>query len=374
MRSGSASLKQVLTGDFNWRWVADVISNGTRVMQDLPLTGVTFDEDGTSLVQGSGACTVVYQGKFAESIAPVAVGDLLSPFGTTLAVSILVTSGDVFTERVPMGVYLIAETPKIETFPFAFNGALLSKGDRVQLSLKDSFYGVQRDRFAVPGQAPSRESVWREYQRLTDLPITRTITDAAIGPAVAYQEDKLQACYDLAAVLDATACMLPDGSASMRPNAWPAPVAVLSSGDVDPHGTLVDVGRAMSNEDVYNQVIVRTNANDGTAVLGSAEITDGPLRTRNVDGSRSPYRRVPYFYSSDYITTQAQGQAYARQLLPRVSRLRSISVELVEKANPLREVGDVLTVRRMTGTFVGRVVKISRRDRKTQTTTVVVSP
>src|SRR2546430_8658898 len=41
-----------------------------------------------------------------------------------------------------------------------------------------------------------------EYQRLVGFPITKTITDAAIPASVAYQEDKLQACYDLATVLD----------------------------------------------------------------------------------------------------------------------------------------------------------------------------
>lgn len=374
MRFSSSALPGVLTGDFTWRWVADVVLNGARVIADLPLTDVSFADDGTALVQGTGSCTVIYQGVFAESIAPADIGDLLTPFGTTLDVAVIVTSGDVFQERIRMGTYLISETPSIQTAAFSFMGASLSRGDRVQLNLKDLFYGVQRDRFATPGSAPDRSSVWKEYQRLLDLSVTLSVGDGPIPASVAYQEDKLQACYDLASVLDATACMLSDGTASMRPNVWPAPIDVLSAGDVDPNGTLVSASRAMSNDDVYNQVIVRTNAGDGTAVLGTASVGDGPLRTRNADGTRSPYRSVPYFYSSDYVKTQSQGQAVANQMLPRVSRLRSVEVDLVEKFNPLREVGDVIRVRRMTETFVGRVMKIQRNSKQTQTTTVVVNP
>lgn len=374
MRFSSSMLPAVLQGPHNWRWVADVIFNGSRPLQDVPLTNVSFTDDGSSLVQGSGSATIVYQDKFARSIAPAAVGDILAPFGTMLDVSVLVTAGPGFSERIRMGVYLIAGTPTIESETFRFNTAIVSRGDRIELQLKDLFYGVQRDRFAVPGSAPDLSSTWKEYQRLLDLPVTRSIADGPISTSVAYQEDKLQACYDLAAVLDATACMLSDGTASMRPNAWTAPVATISSGDVDPKGTLVRIAKSMANDNVYNQVVVRSNASDGTAILGSAEISDGPLRTRNPDGSRSPYRRVPYFYASDYVTTQAQGQAVANSLLPRVSRLRSVTVELVEKFNPLREVGDVVTVRRMSETFIGRVLKVTRSSRQTQTTTVVVSP
>ena len=370
-RAGSAALKDALKWSFNKRYVADFFSDGTRVLQDVPIANVKLDDSSTSLVQGTGSCTVVYQDDFGKEMSPANIGDLFSPFGTQVAVSVLVTVGPGLVERVPLGQYLISETPSIITTRFLFNGGILSKGDRIDLSLKDLFYGVQRDQFAVPGTPPSLTSVWAEAQRLTGLPVTRTITDGAISTTVAYQQDKLQAVYDLAMVLDATACMLSDGTVSMRPNVWPAPVDTLTWGD---GGTLVDVGRGMANDLVYNKVIVRSyNSTSATAILASAEIASGPLRTKNADGSLSPYRTVPYFYSSQYITTAVQAQAYADLWLPRVSSLRSVSVKLTEIFNPLRECGDVLTVVRLGETFPGRVTDISRDGGDTQTTTVAVT-
>jgi hypothetical protein len=145
------------------------------------------------------------------------------------------------------------------------------------------------------------------------------------------------------------------------------------SADIDPAGTLIDAIPRLSNDNVYNAVVVRgTAANGSTIVLAVAELTDGPLRVRNPDGSLSPYRRVPYYYTSQYITTQEQAQAYADKMLPRVSKLRSLTYDLVETFNPLREVGDVLNVYRLGDSFVCRITDISRDTGPTQTLTVTV--
>jgi hypothetical protein len=136
---------------------------------------------------------------------------------------------------------------------------------------------------------------------------------------------------------------------------------------------LQDVVPALSNANVYNAVVVRGQDPSGnTIVLASSELTDGPLRVRNADGSLSPYRRVPYYYQSQYITTTAQAKAYADQQLPRVSRLRSITYQLVELFNPLREVGDVLNVYRLGDAFTCRITDITRDAGGTQQLTVTV--
>lgn len=371
MRFGTQALKDALRlGDFNKRYVADIFSNGARVLKDVPITAPRLTESASSLVQGTGSFTVVYQDDFAREISPSQIGDVFSPFGTQVVISAIITVGAGFTERIQLGTYLVSETPSIITTRYLFNGALVTKGDRIDVSIKDLFYGVQRDRFHVPGSPPSLISVWDEVQRLTGLTVTKTITDGTITAEVAYQEDKLQAVYDLATVLDATACVLSDGSVSMRPNVWPASVDTLSWGD---DGTLIHAGRGMANDLVYNQVVVRSHdTTNGAAVLATAELTTGPLRTSNPDGSLSPYRRVPYFYSSQFITNAAQAQAYADRTLPRVSKLRSVSVVLTEVFNPLREIGDVITVKRLGETFDGRVTDISRSESDTQETTVAV--
>lgn len=366
MRFGTLNLKQVLKGSFNKRYVADVFYDRVRRLQDVPCTNVTLTDAATSLVQGTGSITIIYQDDFAQEIAPKDVADLLSPFGTQIVVSVIITAGAGFTERIPLGVYEVAETPEIITTRYLFQGGVVSKGDRITVTLKDLLAGVQRDEFDTPGAPTDLTSVWGEVQRLTGLPLTRTVPDGPISTTVAYQQDKLQAVYDLATVLDATVCMTADGTLSMRPNAWPDPIDTLSSGD---DGTLVNVGRGMANDLVYNKIVVRAYGG-GNGVLASAEITDGPLRTRNADGSLSPYRTAPYFFTSRYVTTTAQAQQYADLNLPRVSKLRGVSVALTEVFNPLRDLGDVITVQRLGESFIGRVTNIARDGGPTQVTTV----
>jgi hypothetical protein len=371
MRSCSSNLRTVLTGSFDRRWVLDVFYDDVRVLQDLPCTAPSFTDDDSQLVQQQGSVMVIYQGDFADSIAPSDVGDILSPFGTQVELALIVSAGPGFSERIRMGRYMVSETPSIITTRFLFNGGVVSRGDQITLTLQDLFYGVSVDRFDVPGSPPSLASAWGEVQRLTGLQVTKNLDDGPIPTTVAYQDDRLQGVYDVANYsLDAVPCMLSDGTVSMRPNDWPDPVDTLSWGD---GGNLTGVSRGMANDAVYNKIVVRSyDTTDATAILASGEITSGPLRTQNADGSLSPYRRRPTFYSSQYITTAAQAQAYVRKWLPRVSKLTGVQVTLTETINPLRELGDVLTVERLGETFTGRVSQIVRGTDATQQTTVKV--
>lgn len=373
MRLSSSQMRQVLTGaSFTFRWVADVIVNGQRVMQDLPCTAPDFTDDDSQQVQSTGSLTFVYQGDFADSIAPTGIPDVLSPFGTQVWVYVLVQDGPAFSERVLMGQYLVTSTPKVNTSRMLFMGKPIVVGDQITVDLSDLLYGVQVNKFDVPGSPPSLASTWGEVQRLTGLPLTRTVPDGPISSTVAYQEDRLQAVYDLANYsLDAVPYVTPDGTISMRPNVWPDPVDVLASGD---DGNLIDVSRSLTDESVFNAVVVRSyDTTNGAAILASGEITTGPLRTREPDGSLSPFRRRPTFYSSQFLTTKAQAQDYVRRWLPRVSQLTGVEVVLTETFNPLRELGDVLTVREVGNDFTGRIVSIRRTDSGQQTTTVAVN-
>lgn len=375
MRSSSPQLRTVLTGaSFTYRWVADVIANGQRVLKDLPCTAPSFTDDDGQLVQSTGSLTFVYQDDFAQSIAPTGVADVLSPFGSQVWVYVLVEDGPAFSERVLMGQYMIEETPTITSTKMLVLGNPVTLGDTIEVTLSDLFYGVQVDRFYTPGAPPSLGSCWTEVQRLTGLPVTRTpaVPDAPISRQVAYQEDRLQAVYDLANFsLDAVPFMTPDGTVSMRPNVWTATADVLSDG-VD--GNLVSVDRGMSTDSVYNAIAVRAyDTTDGSAILAAGEVTAGPLRAREPDGSLSPFRRRPRFYSSQFITTTVQAQNYVNTWLPRVSQLTGVEYELTETFNPLRQVGDVLEVHELgVPTYLGRVSRVQRGDIGTQKTTVRV--
>jgi hypothetical protein len=158
----------------------------------------------------------------------------------------------------------------------------------------------------------------------------------------------------------------------MRPNAWPAVVDTINGGD---GGTLVGAPRGMQNTNVYNRLVVLDSAGN---TLGSASIRTGRLRVSNPDGSLSPYGTVTTYYSSPFITTSSAGQQYANANIQRVAGLRGHEVQVTEVFNPLRDLGDVVTVNRRAGgvvveTFTGRVMQISRSGRTPQTVTLAVN-
>jgi hypothetical protein len=372
MRDASNDLAEVLrSGSFDVQWVADVYYDGVRRLTNVPITDLKLDEDGSSLVQGSGSCTVVWTPDFAESLSPRRADDALAPFGSELSVAVIIRAGT-FTERVQMGWYRIDDVPDAEDHLVEFGGQKIVIGSRVDLELKDRFRKVQKDRFDVPGSPPSRTSVLTEAQRITGLQIVREVPDTTIPRSFAYEEERLDPLYDLLELADAVPYMRPDGTFGQRPIAWASPVDAVTDGD---GGTLVSLKRAMSSDTVYNRIAVRSSTDDDTVqILAVAEITEGPLRTRNPDGSPSPYGRVTYYYSSEFITTRAQAQKYADENLPRVSSLRVTERAMVELFDPRRQVGDVLDVRPSTeAPFRARVKKISRSDGPTQDVTLEVA-
>jgi hypothetical protein len=373
MRDAQPQLQDVLrSGSFDMQWVADVYYDGERRLENVPITDPRFDDDGGSLVQGTGSCTVIWTPDFAESLSPQRADDTLAPFGAELSVAVIITVGN-FTDRVQMGWYRIDDVPDAEDTMLEHADQSVIVGSRVELSLQDRFRRVQKDRFDVPGSPPSRASVLTEAQRITGLQIVREVTDSTIPRGFAYEEERLDPLYDLLEFADAVPYMRPDGTLGQRPIDWTPSVDTITDGN---DGSLVSLKRSMSSATVYNRIAVRSSANDGDAqqILGSAEITTGPLRARNADGSPSPYGRVTYYYSSDLITTGVQARDYAIKNLPRVSSLRVSERPMVELFNPLRQVGDVVTIRSsLEPEFRARVKKISRSDGATQSVTLEVS-
>lgn len=370
MRFGSPQLEEVLRGSFNHRYLADLHYDGRRVLADVPIINPRFSENGDASVQQSGSCTVVWQDYYGRSMSPTEIGDIFAPFGAELHVYDIVWLGG-FMERIPLGVFRIVDVPSARDETQLFGGRTISTGSVIDLKLKELLAVVQEDRFDVPTAPTDLSSVWREMGRLTGLQLTRTLPDAQITRAVAYKEDRLEALYDLANILDGIPHMTPDGTLSLRPKDWPDPVDTLVRG---PSGSIISVGRFLSSGSVYNRVTVRGKTDDGVEVLATAEIPSGPLRTLNPDGSRSPYGRRTFFVSSDLIENQAQAREYAARQLPRVSTLQAVVVPVVEKHNPLRERGDVVTIQRADTALTGRIITIERGGGQTMPMTAEVLP
>ena len=367
-RFGSEEVAGVLTGSYDPVWAADLYYAGDRRQANIPLSDVSFSEDADAEIQQSGSCTVTWSDEFATSLTPTEITDPLAPFGAQLQVFSVIRVGS-FEERIQYGWFEIADVPDARDETMRFRGEWITTGSTVQLDLRELLYGPSKETFDAPKAPDSLLSVWDEVGRISGLPLSRTVADAPIPRSVMHPEKKLEAITNLLdIVLDAAPHMTADGALSARPNAWPAPVAELTRAR-----ELVDVGSMMSAEDVYNRVVVRAVNDDAEGVLYVAEVTKGPLRVRNPDGSVSPFRARTLYLKNELVNTEALARAWAISTLAQVSTPRAQILPVTEVFNPLRERGDVVTIERPNRTLLGRVATINRGMSRTQELTVEIA-
>lgn len=369
MREATENLKGALaTGSFQFWYVADLWYDGLRRLENVPLSLDTLTDDDSRAVKAQAGGTVTWIDAYGESILPVTPGDLFSPFGSELALYAIVSVGGVET-RIPMGWFQITDVPSMRDETQFWDGRNIVTGSSIELVLMDRLVQVQRDDFDVPSAPTNLVSVWSEIGRITGLKLVRSITDAPISRSVPYKEDRLQAVMDLADIIGGVPYMDSYGSLTMRPKAWPAAVDTMRRGD---DGSIVQIKRGMSPEEVYNTVVFRGKSGDATSVWATSRVEEGPLRARNGDGSRSPAHRRPTFRASEFITTDFDAQFYTRSELARVANLRSVKWPIIETWNPLREVGDVVNVvDEHDVSVLCRIVSISRSNAATQEVVVI---
>lgn len=370
MRRSSGLLDGVLTGDFDHHWSADLIYNGERRLQDVPLTDVEWGEDGNASIQQNGSCRIVWTDLFGKAMAPREVSDAFAPFGAQLRVYSNVTAGP-FSERMQYGVFEITDVPSARDEDMIFRGAVVTVGSEIELELKEILSALDQETFDVPSAPSGLLSTWDEIAKVSGLQLARTIDDTPITRSILYPDSKLAAVYELMdLMLDGVAHMTADGALSARPNVWPAPVHTIRRGN---GGQLIRVGRKMSADKVYNRVVVRATTGEQKAVLAVAEITEGPLRVRESNGARSPFGARTFRQSSEYVTTSAQAQAWADSTLPAVSTLKASIVPVEMTFDPRIERGDVVVIEQLRGNLTGRVRTVTRRGRARQALTVEVS-
>jgi len=335
MRAVSASTRELIRdGGFDATWVADLMYDGERRLTNVPIGNPRLSWDAGQFVAGSGTVDIVWSDDHARSMIPKQVGDWFAPFGAELQVDCIVGAG-VFAERVPAGRFVIAKAPGAEDASMPFQGRRITAGEVFPLQLKDPLVRVVRDEFPFPTRAAS-SSVWGEIQAITGFPVVRNMPDALVPAGLTYEGGKSDVLSKLFDALGAWPVVDASGVLMARPKAWPDPV--------DSAEGVVSAPLSLDADKTFNRVVVEGKAGSGDPIYGLAEVTEGPLRVRNADGSMSPFGVATFRYSSDLLTTRLQCERYARDLLPRVSRVRGVSRTVTERLNPLRELGDVLVL------------------------------
>ena len=355
MRDATEQTRQLIAdGGFEARFVADLVYDGERRISGIGLErgSTRLSWDAGRFVAGSGETRIVWADDFASSVLPERVGDWFAPFGAELQIDCLIGAWP-FTERISLGSFVISGVPNLQDQKVLWEGRAISPGQAFTVSLQDPLVRVQRGKFAFP-VAPGSASAWSEIQRVTGMPVVRNLPDAFVPRTTSYEGSKADVVNRLFDLVDAWPHVDATGVLTGRPKAWPAPVDEV-------RGVVSEV-RSMEPDRTFNRVVVEGKSPNGDAIFAIAEITEGPLRVRNEDGSVSPFGELTYEYTSEFLTTYAQCLSTARSLLPRVSKLRGQTQDIVEPFNPLREVGDVLKK----GTGVVRVAQVTHEGPHTR--------
>lgn len=312
----------------------DAIRNGVTVASDLPLTGGSVTVDASSATRRQLSAT------FAETGG---VYDVLSQPGTEVRVRRGVLLSDGTVEMAQCGVFQV-------TGP-----SLSYTGKTVTVSAPDRWNTITRSRFVQPKQW---DSTWVSVdQAVGALVLGPWVDRHAVNPAVAipafvnsmtgtgaaqkalvWSRDRGQAITDLATSIGGEVFFDPFGGATLRPT--PVQGRAVWDADASPAGVLTDVSTSRSYETSYNTVVVSgLDSSGNTVVTAVAQITD-PVHPLWIGGN---FGIVPYFYSSQLISTTAQALQVAQTLRDTAAAVGS-EVAATCLPNPALETGDTIRV------------------------------
>jgi hypothetical protein len=287
----------------------------------------------------------------------------LSPYGSELHIALGVQAGTM-TELVsvvwaPITVATAAE--RWQSYRTQTGGmALVSRGQATQVNGTDRAQIIASARFMARTQ-PIATTVLAEIGQLLKGVVPWNApswaVDAAIPAGITYDDDRLKAVGDLAAVLNCDVIIDPTGTATLITRTASQPgVARDAAGSASvwtipvSSGAVVSFDKELNADATYNGVIARGTAFNGATLIGQAVIPDGPLAWNG------PFGQVPFFVTSATYGTQAAVDAAARDQLDRLVLQRSQIIVISCVSNPALEIGDTVTVPAPYGTIDGVVM------------------
>lgn len=212
---------------------------------------------------------------------------------------------------------------------------------KISLSLVDLGNWLARCRFLTPYAPVAGTSRVDAITQVVEDAIPGIIVSnvssdtGVIGSAQVWTEGPLDVISDLTRDGSTDGYFLPDGTFTIRdkPTTSTAPVWTASSGD---GGVLIAASRARPTDRLYNTVVVRPSAADGSQTWAQqvAQVTD-TTHPRHPD----KIGVVPYFYASPSASTAAVALNIATLTLDRVlGTTETLSLESI--ANPALEASD----------------------------------
>lgn len=259
---------------------------------------------------------------------------LLAPYGNEVFVERGVQFGGGTTEWCSLGYFRI-DTPSQDAPP----------DGPIRISGSDRMAGIVDARLTTPRQFQSFTIYWDVVRLLVqEVYPTATIiwddstSDQQIGRTLLVEEDRYAALKDLVTSIGKIFYWDYRGWLQVRTPPNPSvPVFDVTHGA---GGVLVSMSRELSRDGVYNAVVAFGEAADTTAPPRAMAVDANPNSPTYWDGT---FGKVPRFYSSPFITTDAQAQSAAVAIL-RQSLGLPYSVDFTAVPNPALEPWDPVRI------------------------------
>ncbi|HTE61633.1 MAG TPA: DUF5047 domain-containing protein [Solirubrobacteraceae bacterium] len=262
---------------------------------------VTLDQQ--AAVRGRCDVTIVDDGTLG--LVPDSASSLLAPYGNEIRLSRGVTYPDGTTELVSLGVFRIQDA-EVTDDPGGMQ-IRLSGLDRAQRFIDARFeepYQVTAGTNYATAIEDVLQAAWPDVT--TDFTTTALTTPQLIAEEGA---DRWAFAQEMAKAISMSLYFDGDGTCVLVPDTVSDPVATLAEGE---DGVLLTAGRRWTREGTFNRVIATGENTGETAPARGIATDDNSLSPTYYFG---PFGKVPRFYASPFLTTDAQAAAAALSIL-----------------------------------------------------------
>lgn len=263
---------------------------------------------------------------------------LLTPFGAELRVYRGIRYSDGSEEFAPLGVFVITEVTVSED----------SGGTRIEVAASDRSVIIDRNKFLDPFQIAAGVSVesaiaaillnrWADVE--IDLPTTGFTVNAIV---LETGDEPWKKAVEIASASGYNLAFDADGVVRMRVTPDPLEDDAVQTYEDGEAAVVTQLSRKFESARSFNGVIVTvesTGISQPFRVLAWDDNPDSPTYRFG------PYGQVPFFYTNEVITTQAQATQVAVNFLRRfIGQAEAIEWEQV--VNPAHDCFDVIRIRR----------------------------
>lgn len=308
---------------------ADVLSGGL-VVASLPVTAGSVTIDRANAVRRR--CQVTLSD---PSLTPRSATDLLTPYGTELALyrGIRLPGGD---ELIPLGIFGLS---KINISSGAAGLVITVDGyDRSRRVARSKITDVTvitagtnvntATQGLIAPAVPGLAYALAPTTAVTPLLVLQPADDRWAQAVALQQTIGRELYFDAAGVVVSSPVVDPTTS---------APVASYTVGE---GGTLLSAARDLIDEQTFNHVIVSGQTSSVTAPVRGEAMDLDPASPTYVNG---PYGDVVNIVTSNAVTSGAQATAMAQAILLGALGLTE-QVQLTAIVNPAHDVNDVVTI------------------------------